>query len=269
MEPISILEQIAEQVRDQARSSGGILREPISGIKETLDDDRLILTRLLRWGIFNPFGPTVAALSTIRLTTGESMLTFQLDNPFSEEGAVLGLVATVDADVPFEVLESLFALTLPDGHPLFGSLPTHLIHAGNDPDDDETEVPVLDASTARELMWIAARTLEVPEDELAHSVELLETFRGDPWGRAGRERDEAFSSPEVLRMAERLKRLSMGLSLEDPDAPDGAEAASPPTRSTFDRWFDLVTDREHVRSEVEEIPAAWVGATRFATGEGR
>jgi hypothetical protein len=119
-------------------------------------------------------------------------------------------------------------------------------------------------------MWIAARALEVPEDELAHSVELLETFRGDPWERAARERDEAFSSPEVLRMVEQLKRMSVGVPPEESYAPEEVEDAAPPAkRSTFDRWFDLVTDPEHVWSETEAMPAAWVGAIRFATGEGR
>jgi hypothetical protein len=144
-DPMRELERIAEQVRAEARRSGGILPTPISGIKETLDEDRLILTRLLKWGIFNPFGPTVAALSTFRLPTGEPLLTLQMDNPFSEEGSVLGLVPTTDAGIPSAVLESLFGHIGPDGHLLFGNLPTYLSHAGNDPDDDQTEVPVLDA----------------------------------------------------------------------------------------------------------------------------
>ncbi len=71
-------------------------------------------------------------------------------------------------------------------------------------------------------------------------------------------------------MTEILRRMS-GRDAPNRLGPEAREeeepaAQTPAERSTFDRWFDLVTDPEHVRSELQEFPAAWAGAMRFAGG---
>jgi hypothetical protein len=264
MDPHRALSEIADGIRDDARRAGGLLDEPLSGLKELLDSDDLILSRLLVWGIFNPFGPTIGALSSFRLDSDEFVLTLQIDNPFAEEGSVLGLVPGEESAVPLSVLERLFGSAGPEGHPLFASLPSHLIHNDNMPEDMGTNAPTLGAEECRELMWIATTALGVTDRELQHTVELLRQFPLDPWGRAGRERDEALTSPETVRLLEAIRRLNAGLPADE--APVEAEDEPAAERSTFDEWFDLVTDPEHVRVETREMPVAWAGALRFVAG---
>ncbi len=262
-------EEIAEQIGGQVEKEEGILPRPWTFPLEVLHDAPENPVHLLSWGIFNPFGPTLAGLSAIPLSSEEALLIYDMHNPFQTWASVLGLTRMTEEGVPSKALEVLFGRGGPGDHPLFLDLPTHLIHAENVPEGRPTGIAEMGPDLARELMWIATRALEVPENELRWLADSLETFRRDPWGWAHASLDKAFADPQIIRTIERITGRTVPPLTSRSPGPAATAVEGPAERSTFDRWFDAVTHPEHVRSEVEEIPAAWLGAIRFLTHDRR
>jgi hypothetical protein len=192
-------------------------------------------TPIAHWGWFNPMGPTLAALVLIDLAGGdEQLLCACALHPFSPSIVICGLLPASDEEARSRALGRLFAENGPPDHPLLGSLPTYVML--------RPQSPVAPDELQR--LFFAAAQRARPED-IDECCDLLKRFKGLPWER---------EAPERL----------FGAALAGADDRVDAE---PPTWEQFDQWWDLVTDRAHVKAEVSQMGAAWEGAIRFVASD--
>jgi hypothetical protein len=195
-----------------------------------------VFTPLLAWAFFNPFGPSLCALHLVEVPgTREHVIFFRSLNPFATSATANGLVPEpVAQDTPrlVSILKRLFS---GDETPM-PSLPTHVRLPPESP---------LNPSLAKEIVLSSAKATD--SRALAVTIERLETYKGDPWRRTAVERDEAFA------------RIRPGVVHASP----AAVGDGPATEVQLERWWVLATDRDHVQSEVDQLPGAWDGAIEF------
>ncbi len=120
--------------------------------------------------------------------------------------------------------------------PILSSLPTSIMIFDDTP---------IDTKVIKHIFKRAAEDLE--SYNINDDCELLEEYAGDPWGRTAVQRDRAIESAVT------------GINPFDVARPADWD-------SIFDRWWYLVTEQEHVMSEVTECPNAYKGAIDFRNG---
>jgi len=189
------------------------------------------------WGIFNPMGPTFGTVYLADVPTQDvALLIFEFINPFASESVVVGVVPHGTEEDPVHLTDTIrrmFRLNGSTESPLMNSLPTFIF----------TIQSPLDPNLLRDFFFDAA-ALAAPED-IDRDTLLLQEFRGNPWQRN--------SVPDVF-----------GSATEAPTA----SPTWPPSRSSFNRWWDVVTDREHVLAELPHMQIAWEGSIKFQSDMG-
>ena len=238
------LEQIALQAQRTATAESALLCEPIA-LDEPIESPTGRI-ELLRWGIFNPNGPTACEFSLESVESLDSaLLTLHAFHPFSPSAFVYGVFPTAVVSNHADLLKCVSALFTKNGNadaPLFLSAPTHVIV----PDDSP-----LRAGDARAL-FEAALADELSED-LRYSCDLIRRHWCEPWERATEERDRAYAAAFA------------SLRKESPTE-EGRKALSS-SRNAFAEWWSAVTHPEHVAAELREMPAAWHGAIAQLRGD--
>jgi len=190
---------------------------------------------IVHWGWFNPMGPTLSALFLIDMPgDSEQLLCSCALHPFSPSAAVYGLIPCGDRAAISQALECLFADNGTSDHPLLSSLPSYVLLRPQSPvPPDELEN-----------LFFAAAQQAMPEDVDAR-CDLLERYKGQPWER---------EAPERI--------FSAALAGEG-----DATHTAPLSREQFDRWWSLVTDGQHIETEMSQLGAAWEGAIQFLAGD--
>lgn len=238
------LEQLALQAQKMASAESAFLCEPIA-LDEPIESPSG-RTELLRWGIFNPNGPTACEFSLENVASNDSaLITLHALHPFSPSAFVYGLLPAAVVSNHADLLKCVGALFAKNGNadaPLFLSAPTHVIV----PDDSP-----LSAGDARALFESAIAD-ELSED-LRDSCESIRRHWCEPWRRATEERDRAYAAAFA------------NLRKESP-AKEARKAQSS-NRKVFADWWNAVTHPDHVAAEVREMPAAWVGAIARLRGD--
>ncbi|MFN8176408.1 MAG: hypothetical protein U0167_00615 [bacterium] len=176
---------------------------------------------------------------------GEGILFVQKIRHLAPSLTVYGLLSpdvVADRERRQKVLERLFDRNGAVGHPIFF-------------EDAPTFVPVhaqegLNPLELRDLTWRALRAMDF--HGLERACQALEMYPCHPWGRM------AFQRRAVVEKARHVfkgnpKELQAWLERSGP----GGE---PLSEATFERWWRLVTDEEHIKSE----GAALAGARRRA-----
>jgi hypothetical protein len=186
-------------------------------------------TPLCQWGIFNPVGPTIATLGLAQVpaSTGRLLVTYLL-NPFNSSTTVYGLLPDEvfgNEEKLLAVLQRLCEQNGADGHPLFVSLPNFMSLLALSSNIDEQ---------MKRLVFLASGRAKI--GNLDAKCDLLEKFKGDPWGR---------------------------VTAEDQAATQETEICSGPTSAQFDRWWGIVTSNEQIEGEISNMPSAWEGAINF------
>lgn len=231
------LEQIALQAQKTATAATHFLCEPIS-LDEPIESPTGKV-ELLRWGIFNPNGPTACELSLETAASIDStLLAFHAFHPFSPSAFVYGLLSAEVISNRAAMLRCLSALFSQNGSadaPMFLSAPTHVIV----PDDSP-----LSTADARGLFESALA--DASSEDLRESYDLIKRHWCEPWQRAAEERDRAYATA--------FARLRKGSSVEERKKPQLSKG------EVFAQWWQSVTDADHIAAEMREMPAAWHGA---------
>jgi hypothetical protein len=87
-----------------------------------------------------------------------------------------------------------------------------------------------------------------PED-LDGTAARVKRFKGRPWERASEELRAGFDEFRAV------------------GTPEARGVKWPPDDPSWKSWWAAVTDREHVASEMTQMPAAWEGSKRFMRGD--
>lgn len=129
------LEQIALQAQRTATAESAFLCEPIS-LDEPIESPTGRI-ELLRWGIFNPNGPTACELSLESVDSLDSaLLTLHAFHPFSPPAFVYGVFPAAVVSNHADLLKCVGALFTKNGNadaPLILGAPTHVIVPGDSP----------------------------------------------------------------------------------------------------------------------------------------
>lgn len=200
--------------------------------------------QLMRWGYFNPFGPTTVTINLSPVSAKENLLTMQVDHPFRSQAIVYGLLPGKRELDP--ALRLLFERNGSRDWPLFIDFPSHVVEVSGAP---------VSIDQVKELVFAAVQSIDA--SELDAWCELLQRHRGKPWDRAGIEVQRALSRPEVTKALADIKAGYSSMPASEPTPPVRV------TRSQFERWWELVTDRRHVKVEVSEMGKAWNEALRI------
>jgi hypothetical protein len=214
---------------------------------------------LFGWGTFNPFGPTITALMLVDVPGGKEVLLFGLTmNPFAEEAVVYGLMPKDVSQAPDHLDLILTALFDGNGRaeaPLFGSLPTHVVFF------PESRISI---DKIKELFFKAAT---IVKEDLNTKTEQMKKYRCDPWGRASAAVGEFFG--EMRQYLQEEKKKDQFKQKRRIDAIQQKTKLNSAKIDQFERWWDIVTEPEHVRAEISEMQRAWEGATNWDVFKGR
>jgi hypothetical protein len=221
------IKDCADQMRAQATLASLYLCPAVQMGLEMARISRF--TPLSQWGIFNPMGPTIAmlGLALVPAFTDSLLVTYFL-NPFNAWTTVYGLLpeeVSGNEEKLLAVLQPLFEQNGADGHPLFVCLPHYMSLLAPSSNIDEQ---------MKRLVFLASGRAKI--GNLDATCDLLEKFKGDPWGRVTAEAQVATQETEVC---------------------------SGPTSTQFDRWWSIVTNNEQIEGEIHNMPSAWEGAINF------
>lgn len=228
----SEIRRCAEKARLTARETSHYLSVPVTNCEELGLTPEFI--PLAAWGYFNPFGPTAVTLFLIGVPESKEQLIFlRILHPLSPAGIVYGIIPNHIAGNTqklFEILQNLFARNDSADQPVISSLPSHVIIIPESP---------LRKDQVKELLFISAKNFTTLED-LDVNSDRMDQYKGDPWRRT------------MVVLKEGLKRS---------DATSTTKRKSGlPTRASFERWWNIVSNPEHVQSETSQMKAAWKGA---------
>lgn len=202
---------------------------------------------LFGMGIFNPHGPSLCSFGLLPTMDKKHWYLIQsFRHTMIRYDAVHAFLPSGSNDQATGVREAMMAILDIER---FGQ---REIHAFSMPDfvlfgDQEIFPP--DALKN----WFAAHAphRDFGQKTLRRVMDSYTRHQGKPWDRAA----AAFSSG----MDAAMERLSA-----DPDKQPEAETEL--TSEQLEQWFSLVTSSTHVSAELAEIPRAWAGALKFASG---
>ncbi len=225
------IEAIAARARITATEASAYLCTPMG------DCDALGVvphsTPLIAWGIFNPLGPSMCSLALVPSHgSREHLLFFRVHTPFTTTGIVFGLVPDMLSKDPgrmYRTLEQLFTRNGSNEFPLIPSLPTYCPAIPESP---------LSMTQVKSLVLLAARQA-TDQTNVSALSDRIERNWCNPWERTRMEFDEGLKA----------FRFESGLRLQQ----------SRPTLDEWERWWALVSNKDHVTSEVSQMPAAWQG----------
>src|ERR1035437_1120951 len=190
-------------------------------------------TPLIAWGSFNPMRPTMCSLALVPSHgSREHLLFFRVHTPFTTTGIVFGLVPdslSKDPGRMYRTLEQLFTRNGSNEFPLISSLPTYFPAIPESP---------LSMTQVKSLVLLAAQQATDQANVSALS-DRIERHWCNPWERTKVEFDESLKAFQ----------LGSGLPLHQPR----------PTLDDWERWWALVSHKDHVTSEVSQMPTAWQG----------
>ena len=206
----------------------GIFGEPV----ELPDSffEQLSQYPLFQYGIFNPMGPSWNLLTLSQHPRHNHLLLCnRMLNPFAQFNlALAGFDKNEEFDLP-KLLESVFKQNGTEDKPLLKSAPTWVVIPSGESDS------LADAAFSGLFQTLGA-------EPLRSGLHYLREYPGQPWERAAAEMESALK--EQLDMESREK------------FPD------------FDEWWEIVTDENHLQTEVKNMIPAWNGAIDFQKRSG-
>jgi hypothetical protein len=226
------IETIAARARRTATEASAYLCTPMGDCEALAAVPHF--APLIEWGIFNPLGPTMCSLVLVPgHGSREQLLLFRVLSPFTTSGIVFGLIPDTLSKDPgrmYRTLEHLFTRNGSDEFPLIPSLPTYFPAIPESP---------LSMPQVKSLVFLAAQ-YATDQTSVSTLTDRIERCWCNPWERTRMEFDDALRSVRL-------------------------ESASPmrqsqPTPDEWERWWALVSDKDHVASEVSQMPAAWQGS---------
>jgi len=207
---------------------------------------------LASWGFFNPMGPTFESLCLSRIPVEGSYFIFlKLSHLFCSESTVYALMPeSHDVGLLKSTLERIFAENGGEA-PIFRDAPSFIFLP---------QEPIIDEPTLMNFFYLALKKADITG--LDQSCLSLKKYWCNPWKRSADERDAGF---EILTRTMNQTYKKRNCDTVDEKALDkfGENHAMPINRNLFHEWWSLVTNPQHIRSEISELPKAWQGATNF------
>ena len=196
---------------------------------------------IFAYGIFNPMGPTISAISLLRNSSStNSVVHYQMLNPFKQESYVIGVLPKIPTqDDLIDIIPDAFITNQFSSISLVGGLPTFFIPGG----DMEY---VLTAMTCLYQHISENDRLH----EMAAQLEVLRKYKGKPWDRASYDMAKAFEkgAAEIDGAQHNLSR----------DASDSG--------ATIKEWLNFLTSAEHMKTEISGFLHAWEGSIGAQNG---
>jgi hypothetical protein len=200
-------------------------------------------TELFAWGIFNPYGPTLAVLSLLEHDESKAALVHhRMLNPFSQTSHVM---AVVDRGVSpkdlREFLSVVFAQNEIGDSSLIVGLPSFMLF-GKTKDTVETCLSCFESHVAE-------------NDRMKEVIESLDTFRkfpGNPWDRA---------TGDIERARRGILDQRTGSHL-----PADSNASVEFDAKQFVAWVECLLSDEHRLPEMQGFFQAWDGSINFQKG---
>ena len=185
-------------------------------------------------GIFNPFGPTLVALTHLTKDSAPfGALLYTSLNPFSQTRLITAKLET-GPDTSSEVMQAAYRV---GDNLLINSLPDFVLPSA---EDDAVWQNLCG------LLYGLALTCRSPRP-IKEIVRKYREHWTDPWSR-------------LPSMAEMLATKDKPAS-----APMAAEELSDePSLEDFNEWISTVTDYEHVVSEMRAVLEGWSGSIKLA-----
>lgn len=207
---------------------------------------------LASWGFFNPMGPTFESLCLSKIPAERSFFIFlKVSNPFSSLSTVYGLMPDPpDPGLLKSTLEKIFAENGGDA-PIFTDAPSFVVLPHE---------PIIDNPTLRALFYLAFKNADI--SDLEETCLRLEKYWCDPWKRSAEERDAGFEILEKV-MVQLYGKKNDDTCHENTLVEHAGGESTSIDKAVFYRWWSLVTDREHVKTELSGFPDAWRGAIYF------
>jgi hypothetical protein len=224
-------EMMAATARRTATEKSAYLCAPMR------DDDTIgTVTRstpLIAWGSFNPMGPTTTCLSLVPThQSKEHFLLLRSHTPFTSTNIVYGLIpdkVTRDLDGLNLTLEQLFERNGSSEFPLMSSLPSHVPVIPQSP---------LKLTQVKSLVTLAAQRAQ-DQARVGELANWIERYWCDPWQRAKTEFDQALKAGGS----------ESGVPLSE----------SQPSADAWERWWALVSHKDHVAAEIGQMSTIWQG----------
>lgn len=232
---IKLFEETAIKMRQQAQTQMSGPSVEMSAKPRNEDS-----VPLLQWGIFNPFGPTITTVATGLVPSTQEVLYFCVQDHFLYPRAyAIRLISNeefianhMNSGTRLLPLEPVFVANGTDSDPLFNCLPHYVSVLG--PSEEYT---------ARSL-FLAAYKAIASKVVIREECEQLQRHWKNPWNLATSEMDGA------------VKRLR---SRSDHGYRDNQNI----DEDSFNLWFALASDLDHVISYQCQMPFAWQGAKDF------
>ncbi len=203
---------------------------------------------LASWGFFNPFGPTYESLCLSKIPSKNAHFIFlKLSNPFSESSTIYSMVPDpIDNSVFKLTLEKLFS-TNGAYIPIFQDAPSFVFIPDNS---------LIEKNTIKDLFFKAFKAADVVG--LDNKCSLLKKHWCDPWKRSAVERDIG-----LMLMAKEMGKLDEMEKYRSRTDFFGEWRETKINENDFAEWWSLVTDAEHIKVEIDELPNAWQGSIDF------
>jgi hypothetical protein len=248
-EPCGSVSDFLDGHKNDSMTKDGFYETPIRCNElDAIEPDHYVF----QWLFFNPMGPTWMFLSLWEdVDSDKVVIGTGMSHPFNSGTTIYGVLDHSVYSSPELFSEKMFAMLehsfSQEEFPITSSLPTSVLPINS---------PFMGSNAIKQFFYLVAEYAE--EFDLERSCELLEEYRGDPWGRTKIEQNESMSG-----LSEALERINKGEGASPTDCPQKPDDFD----ELFTRWWRLVTNHEHTDSEVEQFPHAYKGAIQFANGE--
>ena len=211
---------------------------------------------LLWWGWFNPLGPTSCRPITLEIDgTGSSLLLLDVRHPFVSERVVFGAGPTEywnSHDTPLASLKKLFDANGTSTHRLIPTIPSHVVAVVG-------EAFSVRCSEQEELFYSVSQLIDGDFEEESLT---LRKFWCTPWERTQAEFQQ--SAKQLPGAAEALRSGRKDEFREIVKRVSGEMSCGPSvSRAVFADCWNLVTNPDHLQSELSQMGAATERAIAF------
>lgn len=230
--PASQIKKLADSLRPQLDPHTGLLPSPSTNYLALNASRPQDIKDIVDWGIFNPYGPTLFTLTLVGSPLTSEYFIFQnTENPFTSTRKIYGLIRSDLVSNPQRLALILNALFRQAGSEIAGNTPSSVHFLPGSP---------LTPTQVKEMFFQAL--LADPPTNLERDCEHLAAFKGRPWDRASAELADA--------------REALLTGKQPPTVPL--------TRAVMEKWWSLITDPYHLKTEAAQMPIAWEGALKHA-----
>ena len=223
LEKLEAEDEVSDFYFEKTSDMLGIFGEPV----ELPDSffEQLSQYPLFQYGIFNPMGPSWNILTIAQHPKHSHLLLCnRMLNPFAQSNSALASFEHSEQFDLKKLLESAFEQNGTDEEPLLKTMPSWVV------------IPSGESDIWANFAFSGLAQKQGPEP-LRSGLHYLKEYPGQPWERAAAEIEGALKEQIDEERREKF--------------PD------------FDEWWEIVTNEEHLQTEIKNMIPAWNGAIDF------